>query len=70
MTIFQMGMIAIGTGSLTAGIFGMNLAHGFEDHPTAFYREVQQDLTLLDITEMTRRKHCPRVRRQVVSQVL
>ena len=32
-----MGMIAIGTGSLTAGIFGMNLAHGFEEHPTAFY---------------------------------
>ena len=51
-----MGMIAIGTGSLTAGIFGMNLAHGFEDHPTAFYREVQQDLTPHDITEMTHRK--------------
>ena len=39
-----MGMIAIGTGSLTAGIFGMNLAHGFEEHPTAFYRKDSYDL--------------------------
>ena len=43
MNIFQMGMIAIGTGSLTAGIFGMNLAHGLEEHPTAFYRKVPID---------------------------
>ena len=31
-----MGMIAIGTGSLTAGIFGMNLTNALEDHPYAF----------------------------------
>ena len=38
MSLFmEMGTMAIGCGALTAGIFGMNLTHGFESHPTAFY---------------------------------
>jgi hypothetical protein len=33
----EMGTMAIGTGALTAGIFGMNLTHGLEEHSTAFF---------------------------------
>lgn len=33
----EMGTLAVGSGALVAGTFGMNLTHGFEEHPTAFY---------------------------------
>lgn len=38
MSLFmEMGTMALGSGALCAGIFGMNLTHGFEEHQTAFY---------------------------------
>eukprot|EP00088_Acartia_fossae_P025069 TRINITY_DN25935_c0_g1_i1.p1 TRINITY_DN25935_c0_g1~~TRINITY_DN25935_c0_g1_i1.p1 ORF type:complete len:451 (+),score=50.32 TRINITY_DN25935_c0_g1_i1:123-1475(+) len=38
MSLFmEMGTLSIGSGALIAGIFGMNLTHGLEEHPTAFY---------------------------------
>ena len=33
----DMGTVALATGGLTAGIFGMNLTSGIESHETAFY---------------------------------
>eukprot|EP01006_Ploeotia_vitrea_P006546 TRINITY_DN13702_c0_g1_i1.p1 TRINITY_DN13702_c0_g1~~TRINITY_DN13702_c0_g1_i1.p1 ORF type:complete len:314 (-),score=156.13 TRINITY_DN13702_c0_g1_i1:3-815(-) len=35
--VMTMGTLGFAAGSMVAGIFGMNLTHGFEDHPTFFY---------------------------------
>merc|ERR1712168_1715039 len=32
----EMGAVALGSGAVAGGVFGMNLTHGLEDHPTAF----------------------------------
>ena len=38
MSLFmEMGALALGSGAVVGGIFGMNLTHGLEEHPTAFY---------------------------------
>jgi len=38
MSLFmEMGTLSLGSGALIAGVFGMNLTHGLESHPTAFY---------------------------------
>lgn len=38
MSLFmEMGTLSLGSGALIAGIFGMNLTHGLEEHATAFY---------------------------------
>ena len=33
----EVSAVCLGVGSLFAGIMGMNLIHGFETHPYAFY---------------------------------
>ena len=33
----EMGALSLGSGAVVAGGFGMNLTHGMEAHPTAFY---------------------------------
>jgi len=33
----EMGTLGLGSGAVTAGVFGMNLTSGLESHPTAFY---------------------------------
>ncbi len=33
----NLGAVSVGTGGLVAGAFGMNLLHGWEDHPYAFF---------------------------------
>jgi len=38
MSLFmEMGGLALGSGAVVGGIFGMNLPHGLEEHPTAFF---------------------------------
>ena len=38
MSLFmEMGALALGSGAVVGGIFGMNLPHGLEEHPTAFF---------------------------------
>jgi len=38
MSLFmEMGALAMGSGAVVGGIFGMNLTHGLEEHPTAFF---------------------------------
>ena len=37
MSLFmEMGALALGSGAVVGGIFGMNLTHGLEEHPSAF----------------------------------
>jgi len=33
----EMGALALGSGAVVGGIFGMNLTHGLENHPSAFF---------------------------------
>lgn len=33
----NLGAVSVGTGGLVAGAFGMNLEHGWESHPYAFW---------------------------------
>ena len=38
MSLFlEVGAVALGSGAVVGGVFGMNLLHGLESHPTAFY---------------------------------
>ena len=38
MSLFmEMGALALGSGAVVGGIFGMNLTHGLEEHPSAFF---------------------------------
>jgi len=38
MSLFmEMGALALGSGAVVGGVFGMNLPHGLEEHPTAFF---------------------------------
>ena len=38
MSLFmEMGTLSLATGAVIAGVFGMNLLHGVEDSPTAFF---------------------------------
>ena len=38
MSLFmEMGALALGSGAVVGGIFGMNLTHGLESHPSAFF---------------------------------
>ena len=38
MSLFmEMGTLSLATGAVIAGIFGMNLLHGVEESPTAFF---------------------------------
>ena len=32
----EMGAVALGSGAVVGGVFGMNLTHGLEEHPAAF----------------------------------
>merc|ERR1719430_1299406 len=35
--VMEMGALALGSGAVVGGLFGMNLVSGLENHPTAFY---------------------------------
>lgn len=35
--MMEMGALALGSGAVVGGIFGMNLTHGLEEHPHAFF---------------------------------
>ena len=36
----EVGALALGSGAVVGGVFGMNLTHGLEEHPTAFLAAV------------------------------